>query len=945
MECTICQLRLLIKTIFLLIWVSLSFAQDTLDVPEVSHERGFYDEPIYLTINSDVEGASIVFTLDGSDPTDSPNATTQSAPVTLYIDCYDLTGRFTSPTVILRAISSLTGSQPSSVITHSYLFLDEIEDVSPHEESPGPNWPDRNMSNGNSQYMDYGLDPDVLNDPRYTDQILGAFTSIPSISLVTNLENLFGADSGIYFNALRHGREWERPASVELLNPDGSPGFQVDAGVRIRGGWGRRNENPKHAFRLFFRSEYGYSKLEFPLFGDAGVDKFDKVDLRTSQNYSWAAEGSRRNTLVREVISRDIQRDMGQPHTRSRYYNLFLNGVYWGIYQTQERAEAAYAKSYFGGEREDYDVVKVDVGENLNLYEIEATDGTLDAYNRLWEMATEGFDNDSIYYSAQGLNVDGTINPDYEKLIDVDNLIDYLICTYYVCDGDGPLNGNQMPNNFYAIYNRTNPDGFKYFRHDAEHSLLNPNGDLTGPVTGGEEFRHFNPRWLQQRLTVHPEYRMRFADRVYKHLHNNGACTGDVSINRVVDRKNQIEQAIIAQSARWGDSRSDVARTKHDDWLPAVNYMTDEFFSGRTVFMRAVFRSRGWYPTFEPPVFNQEDGVVSAGTNISITASQGIIYYTIDGNDPRQLELVDSVGSISASAVEYTEALEINHTTQIKTRALNNGQWSALNEISLVVPNDLDYLKITEIHYHPLDGEDVNDTELEFIELKNFGNVPMNLGFMTFAQGIEYSFPGGTELGQENYIVLASNLEAFENRYGYEAFGEYEGQLSNGGETISLLNASGDTLISLNYDDNYPWPNSADGSGYSMVLRDESLIACADDAESWHASAHIHGTPGISDPTAVVEEDIRPSTFHVSQNYPNPFNQSTWISYHLDTVEDIEVEIFNLRGQRVRSIRRESNPQGWNRLEINAPGLASGIYIYRVSSGEFNATRKMILLK
>jgi hypothetical protein len=111
-------------------------------------------------------------------------------------------------------------------------------------------------------------------------------------------------------------------------------------------------------YHLFFREEYGAAKLRYPLFEDEGVSEFDKVDLRCAQNYSWANWSGEHNTLVRDVFSRDTQRDMNQPYTCSRYYHLYVNGMYWGIYQTQERAEASYASDYFEGTREDFDVIK-----------------------------------------------------------------------------------------------------------------------------------------------------------------------------------------------------------------------------------------------------------------------------------------------------------------------------------------------------------------------------------------------------------------------------------------------------------------------------------------------------------------------------------------------------------------------------------------------------------
>ena len=186
--------------------------------------------------------------------------------------------------------------------------------------------------------------------------------------------------------------------------------FQVDGGLRMRGGFSRQGRNPKHGFRMVFRKEYGDGKLRYPLFGDEGADAFDKIDFRSSMNYSWAMGGGSANTLLRDVWSRDTQRDMGQPYTRSRFYHLYLNGHYWGIYMTQERAEAAFGATYLGGEKEDYDTIKT-FGE--------VVDGNGDARGRLCDIANRGFENDADYFRVQGLNADGSRNPDFERLLDV----------------------------------------------------------------------------------------------------------------------------------------------------------------------------------------------------------------------------------------------------------------------------------------------------------------------------------------------------------------------------------------------------------------------------------------------------------------------------------------------------------------------------------------------
>jgi hypothetical protein len=483
------------------------------------------------------------------------------------------------------------------------------------------------------------MDPDVVNDPRYKNLMDDALLAIPSVSLVTEVANLFDAQTGIYVNPRNQGQAWERPVSVELIYPDGTEGFQIDAGLRIRGGYSRSGSNPKHAFRLFFGPDYGPPTLKYPLFGTEGADEFECVDLRTSQNYSWSYEGGNSNshdTFVREVSSRDTQRDMGEPYTRSRYYHLYINGQYWGLYESQERSEASYAASYFGGSKDDYDVVKSKAGNGG--YDIEATDGTLDNWRLLWNAAGSGFANDATYYRVQGLNPDRTPNPSYPKLLDVDNLIDYMLCTYYVGDPDGPVSAwGLCANNFYGIYNRVTPDGFKFFRHDAEHSLDDLNESrlfASTTVAIGALFNQSNPLWMHTHLMAHPEYRLRFADRVYRYFFNDGVLTPKACTDRFSARMHQIETAIIAESARWGDSKRALPRTKDDDWVPDMNKMISTYFPARTNIVFNQFKGQGWWPSVEPPGMNTHGGHVAAGFGLQMTSS-GTVYYTLDGTDPR----------------------------------------------------------------------------------------------------------------------------------------------------------------------------------------------------------------------------------------------------------------------------------------------------------------------
>ncbi len=817
---------------------------------QFSQKHGFYNEPVSVALTTETPDAAIYYTLNGDTPGQmvgrNLSGTLYAGPLTI------------SKTSCLRAVAIRQEWKPSAVTTQTYIFVSDVVKQSPTGAKPGADWPNPSTGGGGgwpgggggggAQVIDYGMDPDVVNDARYKDLVDDALLSIPSISIVTPLANLFNASTGIYVNATQDGSEWERPCSVELIYPDGTEGFQVDVGLRIRGGYGRQGSNAKHGFRLFFRPE-----LRYPLFEDEGIDTFEKVDLRTEQNYSWAFKGSQgddngsKNTMLREVFSRDLQGATGQPYTRSRYYHLYIDGQYWGVYQTQERSEARYAASYFGGDVEDYDVAKVDSGPGMP-YTMYTTDGTMDAYNRLWDAAAKGFATDAAYYRVQGLNPDGTRNPAYERLVDVDNLIDYMLCTFYAGDIDGPVPNflqNTRPNNFYAVYNRTNPDGWKFFRHDCEHTLFNVNENRTGPYSCGQQRQYFNPQWLHQQLTANAEYKMRFADHVYKHFFNDGVMTPQAAAHLLSARKDAIDLAIIAESARWGDAKVSKPRTKDDDWLPQVRLLLNDYLPKRTDIVLGQFKTKNWYPAIDAPSFNQHGGAVSNGFALTMTAPFGDIYYTLDGTDPRL-----PGGAINtAHATKYTGPVTLTESTRVRARVLF-GMWSAIYDAVFAVGPVAESLRISEIMYHPASTGSPDDPNTEYIELTNIGTETINLNMVRFTNGIDFTFPD-IELAPGSYCLVVKDTTAFTAKYSstLPVAGQYTGSLANDGERIEMVDAIGATIHNFRYED--AWYDRTDGDGYSLTIVNPANpdLETWSQQTAWHASTHKNGSPGTGDAT------------------------------------------------------------------------------------------------
>jgi hypothetical protein len=653
--------------------------------PVMSVPHGFYSSAQSVSISTSTPGAIIVYTTNGSTPT--VNASLGITNGTLYTSPLNI-----SSTTTLRASAFKLDWKPSFVTANSYLFVNDIVNQSPSGQLPGPGW----APNGtNGQELNYGVDPDIIS--LYGAQaVKDSLLSLPSISITTDVANLFNASTGIYVNATNRGMPWERPASVELIDPTGNEdGFMVNAGLRIRGGYSRNDFNPKHGFRLYFRGEYGAGHLEYPLFGDEGPDEYDVIDLRTEQNYSWSSEGNLQNSFAREVFSRDTMADLGEEYTRSRYYHLYLDGQYWGVYMTQERVEEFYGETYFGGQDSDYDVVKAGLGD---VGGTELSAGNDVAWRQLFDygqlLATNPTMNYNVYWTMQGLNPDGTRNPALPVLLDVDNLITFMsiiIMTGGYDSGISQFLGDNLANNWFGIYNHTAADeGFQFFVHDNEHSLGAGNGthgtlsiDRTGPFNLGNQnnFAQANPQYLHQDLLGHPEYRQKFIDFVQKNFFDGGALTAASNIARLMERVTQVDPAIIAESARWGDSKVNPPRNK-THWQNEIQWLTGSYFPVRNNYVLAQLRSDGLYTQFTGPSFNQHGGEVPYNFGLTISGPAGTIYYTTDGvTDPRL-----SGGFINPAASVYSGAIQLTSDVTVMARVrTSSGVWSGLIEATFDV--------------------------------------------------------------------------------------------------------------------------------------------------------------------------------------------------------------------------------------------------------------------
>ncbi len=559
-----------ITAIICLTFSLMAWAQVRFDQP-----HGLYEvNELTVAITPSEEGMAIHYTTDGSVPTtESP----------LYTDPLKL-----KETTLLRACEVWDETTLSPVTTASYIFMESVLNQPNTPEGYPSSWGKYTDISGTAK-ADYEMDPEMTNDPVLRPKIIQGMRELPILSIVTDKNHLFNhtkdeQTGGIYIftgppvgDATGHG--WTRPASAELIGGPQGHDVQIDCGLRLHGGHGRLAEkNPKHSFRLVFKSEYGPGTLEYPLYGETGAQKFNQLVLRCHFGNSWQHWGGGGNSkaqYTRDLWARKMQRQMGHPAVDGIHVHLFLNGMYWGLYNIAERVDDQYGKEHLGGKKSDYDVIKIEEsGGNHH----EAAEGNMEAWNQLISTVSRVADQ-TYYYRLQGLDENGEESDEWEALLDVDGFIDYMIINQYGGNTDWDHH------NWYAIRKRgADSKGFHFLCWDTEQIF---EGDYDNNM---EVNNYACPTWIFHSLLQNHDFIKRYLKRATAVLSADGVL-GEKSVVTLWDSLyHTIENAVYVESARWGDYRRDVhpyqakrpLYTVDEHYLSERNRLLSQYFPRRT---------------------------------------------------------------------------------------------------------------------------------------------------------------------------------------------------------------------------------------------------------------------------------------------------------------------------------------------------------------------------
>ena len=785
--------------------------------------RGWFSAPFSTTISCATPGATLVYTLDGSLPTltngtlvNPPDANTAPA-VSVAI----------AVTTTLRAAAFKTDLLATNVATQTYLFATQVA----AQPATIPGWP---VTWPTGHPGDYQMDPDVTTTTLPGYGISDALLSIPTVSIVGKLSDivaLYGASA--YTGSLQAPELPPVAVSAEWIDTAAPlTDWQEDCALNIHGNISRSKDfTPKHGFSLNFSAQYGARSLNQDVFPGSGVTKFDQLVLKSLSTDTWPCSDAANSTIdgdtrwkraeatyLRDELFRATHLAISGTAARGRYAHLFLNGVYWGLINVIEHLDNKFAAEHFGGARGEWDVVK-----DYN----ELSDGSRASWDQLLALAgTSNFSSEATYQQAQGRNPDGTRNVAYPVLLDVPNLIDYMIVHIAQGADDWP------DKNWYGMRRRTDAEtGFKFFAWDQEisnNSILkqhSANGPLYELVDQAGR-----PAQLYTSARANAGFKRQFGDRVQQLFFNGGPLTQSAMASRWHAHQAAIDKAVVAESARWADYQRAVPFKREVEWLAANAWMDSTYWPQFVSRALIRFRNAGVYPAFDAPAFSQHGGTFAPGFTLAITQPNGAghtLYYTTNGTDPS-----------AAGAPVYSTPIPLSALTTVRTRVkkIATGEWSAMTAATFQPEQNFAPLAVTEICYDPPGAGAVSGDEFEFLELQNTGATALDLSACAFTAGIAFTFPNGTTLAPGALLVLARNPAQFATRFpGVATLGPYTGKLSNNGDTLTLASALGTTIFTFTYGIAPPWPVV---NGRSLHY----LSGSPGSASSWFAYTASPGT-------------------------------------------------------------------------------------------------------
>jgi len=577
---------------------------------------GLYTESFGLILSTDIENGIIRYTLDGSDPTmDSDQYTDEIA-----IEDRSSEDNLLSAIVISGGSGEdgfggggamPDGAPPDGDMTPPGAAEDGGTDVAAGDIQERTNMDNNNRGGGMGagstasapeenvfkgtviKAAVFSENGEMLTDISVqsyfvSEDIFTRYGDLPIVSIVTDADNFYDDETGIYVNYNESGSDWERPVHFEMYEADGTLAISQFMGVRINGGTTR--SLAQKALRFYAKADYDENNktIEYEIFdglttsysGDL-LTTFKRIILRSSGN-------DNSGTLFRDALMQELVSDLNVDTQASQPCIAFVNGEFWGIYNIRERYDDHYFANHYDIDTENVAILEISSGNSTPEIN-EGDESNLEYYDEMWNFFNDNSMTDSANYQKA------------QEYIDIDNFIDYYIANIYSGNTDWPANNNvfwryQTTNGGYDDTAKWYMDGrFRWIVKDMDwgfglmgqassDTLSHAMNESSSGMGGGGGFTSAEATLMFRKLLENENFLAQFINRFCDVMNTNYEESTVVAL--INEKAAEIETAIPEQANRYPSSVSSV-----ESWKSNVDTMIT-FAQQRTGYVQGFLQSK-----------------------------------------------------------------------------------------------------------------------------------------------------------------------------------------------------------------------------------------------------------------------------------------------------------------------------------------------------------------
>lgn len=945
---------------------------EILPQPTFSQEGGFHAAGFNLTLSTNVAGATIYYTLDGSEP----NENNLGGTTYQYKNVYAENPGDPSGPLLTQSYQSMVYSGPIAIADRSPL-PNKIANISTTYDNDPTYIPTQPLFKGTIVRAKV-VKPGSLSSPIVTKTYFitpagSAEFALPVISISINEDRFFDYEDGIQvagidFDTWRAANPTEEPLWQEVGNfyrrgaanekvgnftyfVNGAEVVNQDVGIRSRGG--NSCAFPQKAMNIYARAELGGAKLNYKFFNDLEDDSFARIMLRNGG-------GDFYGTMFRDELNQTIVNGLNNEIESYQPAVVFLNGEYWGILNIREK----YDNNYFD---------RVIGNDDIDFLEDEG----------IWEANIEEGDNlDFIdmnnYITSNSLVPDANYNY-IQTRMDVNSFMDYQISNIFLDNVDWP-GTNQ---HFWRTRNPFNPtapygnDGrWRWAFHDLDDTLgvgsgaIEHNNLEAATATNGPEWP--NPAWSTlylRKFLENPAFKQNFINRFADLLNTHFLSTRTTGI--LGNYQTALAPEIDGHINRW-----ETLQPGDYEWL--IDWETD-FMNQRPALQREHLRAKFAIASNIDVTLNVSDathGFVHINTIDIKEGTPGIaanpypwtgIYFS---NIPVTLTAVANPGfefsHWEGASTSTDPTITINSAAGFSATAVFQPTSIAVSEpvyfwlMDSSIPNDTPLTNLNStyeltgvdasISYqsclvgYPFDSTHPNwrtasmerrnrPTPINYIAEAN-NDIPYADGIMRGIQITEPLHNGALE----NIMVFNVASTGYEDlKFAFAAMNELTNATAiavdysvNAGAPVWITTGLAASTLPLT-------------SAYQLFEVDFASIAAADNNANLKIRLRFVGTGDmtVANGNRITFNNISvhgtETALSVAENaltnitvYPNPFNDMLYIK----GIENADYEIFSIDGKLIQS--------GKTSAQLNLSNLSKGLYMLRLSVNGQSETKKIV---